>query len=201
MENSIFRQLSNSSETQEKIKIHIDKPNFVNECVSFLNKNVLAINPASQKSIITVCVGTDRSTGDSLGPLVGWLLEERQSYNNLIYGTIDKPVHAANMQDTLDNINTHFNNPLVIAVDACLGKLDSVGYVNITQGSLRPGAAVNKNLPAIGDISISGIVNVSGFMEYFVLQNTRLSFVMQMAEKISQVLAEFYKKNLISTIH
>jgi putative sporulation protein YyaC len=44
---------------------------------------------------------------------------------------------------------------------------------------------VNKSLPEVGNIHITGIVNVSGFMEYFVLQNTRLSLVMNMAEIIS----------------
>ena len=87
-----------------------------------------------------------------------------------------------------------FRNPYIIAVDACLGKLESVGCVNIAEGSLKPGAAVNKNLPAIGDLSISGIVNVGGFMEYYVLQNTRLSLVMQMAEKIASVLYKVYQK-------
>ncbi|MNE77605.1 hypothetical protein D3C80_1739330 [compost metagenome] len=36
----------------------------------------------------------------------------------------------------------------------------------------------------MGDISIYGIVNVGGFMEYMVLQNTRLSLVMRMADEI-----------------
>lgn len=30
------------------------------------------------RPIVFVCIGTDRSTGDSLGPLVGTLLEERK---------------------------------------------------------------------------------------------------------------------------
>jgi len=31
-----------------------------------------------------------------------------------------------------------------------------------------------------------GVVNVGGFMEYFVLQNTRLSLVMRMADVIAE---------------
>ena len=52
-------------------------------------------------------------------------------------------------------------------------------------GPVKPGAGVNKELPAVGDIHITGIVNVSGFMEYFVLQNTRLHLVMKMAKTIA----------------
>ena len=32
---------------------------------------------------------------------------------------------------------------------------------------------------------VMGIVNISGFMEYMILQNTRLSLVMKMADIIS----------------
>lgn len=40
----------------------------------------------------------------------------------------------------------------------------------------------------MGDIHISGIVNVGGLMEYLVLQNTRLHLVMSMAELIARSL-------------
>ncbi|MCL6574238.1 MAG: DUF1256 domain-containing protein, partial [Bacillus sp. (in: Bacteria)] len=47
-----------------------------------------------------------------------------------------------------------------------------------------------KDLPAVGDIHITGIVNVSGFMEFFVLQNTRLNLVMNMAKTIANGIYE-----------
>ena len=49
-----------------------------------------------------------------------------------------------------------------------------------------PGAGVSKELPLVGEIFINGIVNVSGFLEYFVLQNTRLSLVFRLAEIITR---------------
>ena len=45
---------------------------------------------------------------------------------------------------------------------------------------------MNKKLPAVGDLHIHGIVNLNGFMEFFVLQNTRLSLVMKMADVIAK---------------
>lgn len=176
----------------DKLKQHIDKPEFVNNAATFLNQIIKKIDSHGERPLVTFCIGTDRSTGDALGPLVGYLLQKKQPFNNLIYGTIDNPVHAVNIEETLAAIYKNHKNPLIIAVDACLGKLENIGCVNIFQGSLKPGLAVNKNLPAVGDISISGIVNVGGFMEYLVLQNTRLSFVMQMAEKVSDCLAKVY---------
>ena len=77
-------------------------------------------------------------------------------------------------------------NPRIIAVDACLGHLHSVGSIQVGMGPLKPGAGVNKKLPEVGEVHITGIVNVAGFMEYFVLQNTRLSIVMKMADIISR---------------
>jgi putative sporulation protein YyaC len=136
--------------------------------------------------IIIVCVGTDRSTGDSLGPLVGTHLKKYGMEGFHLYGTLDQPVHAVNLKDTLASIQQHYINPFIIAIDACLGQLTSVGCIQIGSGPVKPGAGVNKDLPPVGDMHITGIVNVGGFMEYFVLQNTRLSLVMNMAETIAQ---------------
>ena len=55
-------------------------------------------------------------------------------------------------------------------------------------------AAMNKKLPAVGDLHIHGIVNLNGFMEFFVLQNTRLSLVMKMADVIAQSIKETDQK-------
>lgn len=47
---------------------------------------------------------------------------------------------------------------------------------------------MNKELPEVGEIHLTGIVNVSGFMEFFVLQNTRLNLVMKMAKTIAEAI-------------
>ena len=135
--------------------------------------------------IIVLCVGTDRSTGDCLGPLVGQKLETIQNESIHVYGTLDEPVHAKNLKDTIQEIENKYENPFIIGIDACLGKTESVGCITVEKGPVIPGAGVNKNLPPVGDIHVMGIVNVGGFMEYIILQNTRLSLVMKMAEIIS----------------
>lgn len=139
----------------------------------------------AKRPIIIVCIGTDRSTGDSLGPLVGTLLKKRKSESQPVFGTLDEPVHALNLKDTMNKIDHHYQNPFIVAIDACLGQYANIGTIQIGHGPMKPGAGVNKDLPPIGDIHITGIVNVGGFMEYLVLQNTRLSLVMDMAEIIS----------------
>lgn len=137
--------------------------------------------------IILLCIGTDRATGDSLGPLTGHKLMELLGIGGRIklYGTLDKPVHAANLQATLKKINKTHNKPLIVAIDACLGKTAHIGYLTITAGGVTPGAGVRRSLPKVGDVAITGIVNFSGVMDLMILQNTRLNVVMRMADVIS----------------
>jgi putative sporulation protein YyaC len=143
------------------------------------------------EEIIIVCVGTDRATGDSLGPLTGTKLEGLAALHNVkLYGTLEKPVHAKNLSETLDTVKKRHSNALVVAIDASLGKTTHIGCIKIGKGSIRPGAGLNKNLPPVGDIYITGIVNFSGMMEAIILQTTKLSLVMKMADVISHGIYE-----------
>ncbi|NPC94880.1 spore protease YyaC [Bacillus sp. WMMC1349] len=151
------------------------------------------LKEAADRPIVVVCIGTDRSTGDSLGPLVGMKLAAKQLKGIDIYGTLADPVHAVNLSEKLENIHMRHQHPFIIAIDACLGRTKSVGSFQIGKGPLKPGAGVRKDLPEVGHVHINGIVNVSGFMEYFVLQNTRLNLVMSMATVLSEGLAHLEK--------
>ncbi|MFK2826566.1 spore protease YyaC [Bacillus sp. B190/17] len=140
--------------------------------------------------IVFTFIGTDRSTGDSLGPLIGTLLEEKNLGHFHTYGTLQNPVHAVNLVEKLSLIQKQHKNPFIVGADACLGRLKSVGNIQVGKGPVKPGAGVKKELPEVGDAHITGIVNVSGFMEFFVLQNTRLHLVMSMARVIAEGIAE-----------
>lgn len=140
----------------------------------------------SNQPIVFICIGTDRSTGDSLGPLIGTLLNEKNIAPFSVYGTLDDPIHALNLEERLAEIKSVHENPFIIGIDACLGRMKSVGAIQIGEGPVKPGSGVNKELPPVGNIHITGIVNISGFMEFLVLQNTRLSLVLNMAKIISK---------------
>lgn len=144
--------------------------------------------PPFPREYVVVFIGTDRSTGDALGPLTGTLFNKMKPKHMTVYGTLHNPVHAKNLTYYINKINQNHHHPFIIAVDACLGKADSIGKLIAGTGSIKPGAALNKNLPPIGDIHITGVVNISGFMEYSILQSTRLSTVMDMASSIAQLL-------------
>lgn len=165
-------------------RIHHEEAGGVLAFAKILNEMIPC---TSHQQLVIVCIGTDRSTGDSLGPLIGTKLKRRLP-DDKIFGTLASPVHAINLNETLQEIEASFTNPFVVGIDACLGKLSSIGIVTADDGPVKPGAGVNKHLPPVGDMHITGIVNVSGFMQHIVLQNTRLHLVMSMADFIADSL-------------
>ena len=131
------------------------------------------------------CVGSDRSTGDSLGPIVGYKLKKHMQCNFYVYGDLTHPVHAANLSKYIECINQTFINPYIIAVDASLGRRDHVGLITLGAGPLRPGLGVKKKLPEVGNVHITGIVNESSNESHSTLQTTRLCVIMQIADVIT----------------
>jgi putative sporulation protein YyaC len=166
-------------------KIHHEEPDSVLRITNHLLQLYKGING---RPLVIVCIGTDRSTGDSLGPLVGTKLKEKDTAMFHVYGTLDEPVHAVNLEENMEKIKQNHYQPFIIGIDACLGRLNSVGMVTLGDGPVKPGAGVKKQLDPVGHIHLTGIVNVSGFMEYFVLQNTRLNLVMKMSKVIADSL-------------
>lgn len=146
---------------------------------------ILSEGMQDYESLVILCIGTDRCTGDSFGPLVGHKISGLNEENVFVYGNLDMPVHAKNLEENINLIYTTHNKPFIVAIDASLGKMEHVGYISIGKGSIKPGSGVSKELPEVGDYFITGIVNFSGFLEFMVLQNTRLSLVMKMADVIA----------------
>jgi len=150
-----------------------------------LYQTIISCRAEKYSDIVFVCIGTDRSTGDSLGPIIGHKLREMKYGNVHVFGNLDTPVHAKNLCETTSQILDLYKKPFIIAIDACLGKIEHIGHITVGTGALKPGSAVNKNLEPIGDMHITGIVNFSGFMDFLILQNTRLGTVMKIADIIS----------------
>ena len=163
-------------------------------------KNILTEFTAQKKEkrkIIILCIGTDKATGDSLGPLIGYKLSRLPKIRNVeIYGTLKNPVHAVNLEQTISDIYKLYKNPLIIAIDASLGKMEHIGYITVGKGSIKPGAGVKKDLGEVGDIFITGIVNFNGFLEISLLQSTRLSIVMDIADIVTDGLWKCIRENI-----
>lgn len=134
---------------------------------------------------VFVCIGSDRVTGDSLGPMIGSWLKSRYMDRIHIYGTLEIPVHALNLDEKLEQIHRLHKGQPVIAIDASLGTKEHQGYITVGLGSILPGAGVNKALTAVGDIFITGIVGTSGRFSHLSLQTARLSWIISIAEQIA----------------
>ena len=165
----------------------ISNPHLIDELKSCIHERLSLLNPAND-TLILLCIGTDRATGDWLGPLVGEKLCKKKLCCD-IYGTLNTPVHALNLSDTIKYIRNSYDHPFIIAIDAALGHASHVGYITVSNCPMAPGKGVNKKLPIIGDMSITGIVNVSGKHEG-ILQSTRLYTVMTLADSIADALLQ-----------
>lgn len=139
----------------------------------------------NKTGVVFLCIGTDRSTGDSLGPLIGYKLRQMRITGATVFGTLDRPVHAMNLENYVSVLKKCYQNDLIVAVDASVGSRDHVGFVTLGKGSLKPGLGVSKELRAVGDIFITGIVGSCGNYDPLMLQSVRLAVVMQMADCIS----------------
>lgn len=148
-----------------------------------INKQMLDLIRSVQKpftEISVVCIGTDRSTGDSFGPLTGHMLSQLMLLDFNLYGTLESPVHALSLPKLMEEIN---EQSLIVAVDAGVGDLAMVGSLGLGHGPVRPGSGLGKTLPSIGDISVTGIVAMGGLAPFIMLQNAPLGLVYNMAEK------------------
>ncbi|AHV99046.1 MULTISPECIES: spore protease YyaC [Paenibacillus] len=132
-----------------------------------------------------LCVGTDRSTGDSLGPLTGSRLLE-YGFPHVV-GTLPSPCDANNLTERIAEIPLEH---VVIAIDACLGPLAAVGHYFVSMEPLHPAKSVGGLLPAVGHYSLAAVVDANGPKPYRTLQTTPLHRVMGMAGTIAAAAAE-----------
>jgi putative sporulation protein YyaC len=145
---------------------------------------------STSREIIFLCIGTDRSTGDSLGPMMGTMLTEKD-IPYPVYGTLEKPVHALNLKKILKEINQIHQDAFIIGIDACLGDEGQIGYIFLKEGPLVPGIAVNKKLPSVGEYHMKAVVNYLDLLSPAQsLNNTRLFTVIKIAEVMTKIITE-----------
>ncbi|QJD84340.1 spore protease YyaC [Cohnella herbarum] len=141
-----------------------------------------------KEEVTFLCIGTDRSTGDSLGPWVGTLLEE-QGFTRVI-GTLKEPCDANSLPRIVSNLE---GKGTIIAIDACLGRSENIGAYLVRQGPLIPAQSVNRGFGAVGEFSIAGVVNATSLKPYWTLQSTSLYRVMGMANEISAAIGRMWR--------
>lgn len=151
-----------------------------------------AINELKGEPVF-LCIGSERHILDCLGPLTGTMLLEK-SPEILVYGTLDKPLHAKNLVKQIEEIKINHPQIIEIAIDAAIGLEEDVGIIKLRNGPLFPGKALAKKLPAVGDLSITGIVGKRDLGKGRHIFNGSLHHVYHMAQLISQAIHEWHQQ-------
>ncbi len=135
--------------------------------------------------LIILCIGSMLVPGDSLGPRVGTLLEQRIHPGLCIFGTEAAPVHALNLEQTLAAIRREYPSSPVLAVDAALAPLKYLGHIIVGSGSLSPGKGLAKSLAPAGDFYIAAVTGLSGPLGYPMLRRCAGSHIQSIAHIIA----------------
>lgn len=146
---------------------------------------------------IILCIGSDLSVGDSLGPVTGTLLKEQLAgLNCYVYGTLSKPITAHEVKYMNEFLrSTHPDNP-IIAIDAAVGLAGDIGLIKLAPKGIKPGSGANKKLALVGDASIMGIVAEHSMFNYSLFSATRLNIIYKMAKIIAEGVSSFIIESL-----
>ena len=71
--------------------------------ISSLSRLIGARIPDNASPVI-LCIGSDRLTGDCLGPITGSRLQRILGERVSVLGTLEDPVHALNLKETIDSL-------------------------------------------------------------------------------------------------
>lgn len=137
---------------------------------------------------VYMCIGTEKVFSDSLGPRVGTLLNENMIYPAFVYGLCEQNITAENLQYSYSFIKSLHPTSKIVVIDAAVGAPEQVGKIQVTDGGIVPGAATNKNLPTVGDVSIVGIVAEKGMSDFYTLNSEKDRLVGKVAQFISEAI-------------
>jgi len=140
--------------------------------------------------LIFLCIGTDRITGDSFGPLVGYKLEElyKNEEKVKVIGTLENIITMQNISDIICDIENKYDRPFLIAIDAAFSNKGNIGRIVVSKDKMNIGKNFEKKSICVGDISIKGIVArdlKNPKYNFKLLQNTSLNLIMNMADIVS----------------
>lgn len=108
---------------------------------------------SKEEEVVIVCIGTDKHVMDSLGPMVGSMLEK---YHIKTYGNLNNPITAINVEEVKEEVERVHMDSIIIAIDIAVTvrpELDK--KIHVRRGGIKPGTGVGiTNLSPVGDYSI-----------------------------------------------
>lgn len=146
---------------------------------------------------VILCIGSDLSVGDSLGPVTGTKLKEKlKNLNCFVYGTLAKPITAHEIKYMNEFLRSTHPDSTIIAIDAAVGAAGDIGLLKVSDKWLAPGSGANKKLSKVGDVSIIGIVAEKSVFNYSLFSATRLNIVYKMADIICDGICSYIFESL-----
>ncbi|MCH5138111.1 spore protease YyaC [Clostridiaceae bacterium UIB06] len=166
-------------------KVHIDikEDNIIDKLAGAIEAACFS-TAKNYAELVVVCIGTDRNIGDSLGPLTGMFLSKYNSINFSVYGTLEHPIHALNINERLEEIKENHKNALFIGIDSILGSEYNLYKFIVKDSPVKPGVGVGKILPEVGDISVNFIIELNDYT--FSTNKVRLNDVYNASKMLSQ---------------
>ncbi len=169
----------------------------MNQFISNFSSTICGLTTnRTYSNVIFLCIGTDRVTGDSFGPIVGYKLKKffRGVQNVQIIGDLENTVCNDNIEQTINSICKQYSNPFIISIDSALSKnSDNVGKIIVGKGGIILGSSIRRERYVIGDMYIKGITArdfCNSRKNFSILQNTRLNIVIQMADVVANGIYE-----------
>lgn len=142
-------------------------------------------------NILFLCIGTNRITGDTFGPIVGHKLKRlyEDTKNIDVIGDLENIVCDSNIEYVLKDIYMKYTNPFVVAIDSALTcREEIIGKVLVNDVGIYLGKGLGKKRICVGDMSVKGIVAKdlqNPRRNLCILQNINLGFVMNMADTVA----------------
>lgn len=143
---------------------------------------------AEELSPVVLCVGSSKVVGDSLGPRVGTKLHTLCGRKVPVCGNMSNPIHALNLKDVSQKMQSKYGKRPLIVVDACVGNEDHVGGILVGAGYTIPGSGVGKKMSRLGSFYMHGIVckNTQDLEKnYQNLFNVSESFIQELSDSIA----------------
>lgn len=139
---------------------------------------------------VYMCIGTEKVFSDSLGPRVGTLLNEKMLNPAFVYGMCEQNITAENLLYCYNFIRALHPKSKIVVIDAAVGSAEQIGKIQVCEGGISPGAATNKNLPAVGDLGIVGIVAERGMTDFYTLNSEKDRLVSRVAQFIADAILQ-----------
>ncbi len=151
-------------------------------------------------NVLFLCIGSEKISGDSLGPIVGTLLREKYKLPYPVIGCEDMPVNGVNIDKYKNYVHRFFPAHRIIAIDAALGDKGDIGRIRYRRGGVRAGGALGLNNQPVGELAILGVVGERGGEPMQTLLNTPFERVVSLAERIAQAINEVFGVKELSAV-